>query len=652
MINNNLDEAKKAGFILSTTHKNCEDFLSFDGMPIWAKSSIEELIESENWTELNDRFFKNLTFGTGGMRGRTIGKAITRNESGARSSKETPEHPAIGTNTLNEITILRASKALYLYIKQHLASLGVLEQPRLVVAHDVRHFSEKFSKLVAKAWEKMGGFAMIFDGPRSTPQLSFTVRKRYAHAGVVITASHNPYHDNGFKAYFNDGAQLAPPHADKVVECFNSIDVQEILSWLGEDIDFEKLTILGKEDDLSYAAALEEAVLSPNLMRDHPPKIVFSPIHGTGSIATVPALQDHGVDVLVVKTQNIFDANFSSVKSPNPENKEALAAAIQEGLKTKADAVIGSDPDCDRIGVALRSEKDFICLTGNQIACILAEYRLISLKTKQLLKPENKEGFILLKTFVTTPMLEKIAKSFGVKHVNTPTGFKWMAQKMSIYEERAIFGIREKEGIGLDFDTTDLFTKIDILSKYSKYVALAAEESYGYLPLDSVRDKDGNAASLAFAECLSYLQSIKINPLDFLDKLYLKYGYHYEKTENIYFEGAEGSEKIKKIMESHRRSPLAEVCDIGVSKRKDFSEDGLLDEEDMPIAKENFIMIFLANGFKIAIRPSGTEPKVKFYIFGESTPNPQNLEEAKEKVLSQVNKIGLFLVEDAHRRAD
>ena len=168
-------------------------------------------------------------------------------------------------------------------------------------------------------------------------------------------------------------------------------------------IDIEKFTILGSQDDLSYAATLEEAVFSPNLMKDNPPKIVFSPIHGTGSISTVPALQNHGVDVKVVKTQNIFDPNFSSVKSPNPENKEALSRAIQEGLKTKADAIIGSDPDCDRIGVAVKADNDFVCLTGNQIACLIAEYRLIALKSKQLFKPENKEGFILSKTFVTTP---------------------------------------------------------------------------------------------------------------------------------------------------------------------------------------------------------------------------------------------------------
>jgi len=652
MTNSALEEATKNGNILPTTKSNCESFLLLEKMPQWAKDSIQELIENESWTELNDRFFKDITLGTGGMRGRTIGKVITKEEQGGTPEGITPKHAAIGTNTLNEITILRATKALYTYTTHYMAIAGILEQPRLVVAHDVRHFSCEFSKLVAMAWQKMGGFAMIFDGPRSTPQLSFTLRDRYAHAGVVITASHNPFHDNGFKAYFNDGGQLVPPHAEKVVECFKKIDCEEILGWLESPIEEDDYVFLKKEDDLAYTAALEDAVLAPDLLKENPPRIVFSPIHGTGSISTVPSLLDHGVEVKVVESQNTFDPNFSSVKSPNPENKEALSAAIEEGKRSKADAIVGSDPDCDRIGVAVRGEKDFVCLSGNQIACLIAEYRLITLKSKQLLKPENESGFVLLKTFVTTPMLEKIAKSHGIHFVNSPTGFKWMAQKMSKYEEDATLSIKEKEGIGLDYDQTDLFTRIDILSKYSRYVPLAAEESYGYLPLDLVRDKDGNASALAFAEVLAYLKSLSIKPVDFLEKLYLKYGFHYEKTENIFFEGAEGSEKINKIMDSLRKNPLREINELKIAKVKDFSQDGLLDEEDMPIAKENFLMITLENGFKVAVRPSGTEPKIKFYIFGESAPNTQDLTKTKEKIISEVEGIASFLKEEANKRAE
>jgi phosphoglucomutase len=651
MIKENLEAAEKSKKIFPSTKANCEEYISLKSLPSWANESITELIEKECWEELNDRFYKSLSFGTGGMRGRTIGKIVTQEEKGKSSEKETPKHAAIGTNALNEITIVKATKALFKYVEEWLSINGEFEQPRLVVAHDVRHFSPEFSKLVAITWEKLGGYAMIFDGPRSTPQLSYTVRDRQAHTGVVITASHNPYHDNGFKAYFNDGGQLVPPHAQKVVEYFNDFNLEEIVELLNTDRDLGEPKLLGKEDDLSYAAVLEDAVLSPNLLSEQSVKLVFSPIHGTGGISTIPALLDHGVDVVTVKSQNQFDPNFSSVKSPNPENKEALSLSIDEAKRTKSDAVLASDPDCDRIGVAVRNEKDFVCLSGNQIACLLAEYRLISLKSKQLLKPENKDGFTLLKTFVTTSMLEKIAKEHGVNCVNTPTGFKWMAQKLNNYEDRAILGIKEKEGIGIDFDSTDLFTRIDILSRYSKYVVLAAEESYGYLPMDLVRDKDGNAASLAVAELLAYLKSLDIKPLDFLDKLYIKYGFHYEKTENIYFDGAEGSEQIIKIMKSHRKSPCEKFNGLAVTKVKDFSHSGLLDEEDESIEKENFIMITLENGFKIAIRPSGTEPKIKFYLFGESLPNPQNITETKEKIISQINELGAFLVNDAKERA-
>ena len=496
------------------------------------------------------------------------------------------------------------------------------------------------------------GMHIVTLGPLPTNGLAMLTKKMKANLGIMITASHNPFHDNGFKAYFNDGGQLVPPHAEKVVECFKKIDCEEILGWLESPIEEDDYVFLKKEDDLAYTAALEDAVLSPDLLKENPPRIVFSPIHGTGSISTVPSLLDHGVEVKVVESQNTFDPNFSSVKSPNPENKEALSAAIEEGKRSKADAIIGSDPDCDRIGVAIRGEKDFVCLSGNQIACLIAEYRLITLKSKQLLKPENESGFVLLKTFVTTPMLEKIAKSHGIHFVNTPTGFKWMAQKMGKYEEDATLSIKEKEGIGLDYDQTDLFTRIDILSKYSRYVPLAAEESYGYLPLDLVRDKDGNASALAFAEVLAYLKSLSIKPVDFLDKLYLKYGFHYEKTENIFFEGAEGSEKINKIMDSLRKNPLREINEVKIAKVKDFSQDGLLDEEDMPIAKENFLMITLENGFKVAVRPSGTEPKIKFYIFGESAPNSQDLTKTKEKIINEVEGIASFLNEEANKRAE
>lgn len=653
MIKEKLETAVKDGNLLATAEQNINDFLNLEPSPEWVSLGLEELINSNNWEELNDRFHCNLAFGTGGMRGRTIGKIITSTEMGGSKEGETPAFACVGSNTLNEFTLLRATKALFNYLNKWMQQRGILEQPRLVVAYDVRHFSPKFSEIVSKAWVKMGGYAMVFDGPRSTPQLSFTVRHRYAHAGVVITASHNPYHDNGFKAYFGDGAQLVPPHDLGVVEEYNRINLSEISHWLQEGgLNDAEVAVLPTEDDMAYKGALEDAVLNPDLLKTTAPKIVFTPIHGTGAISSVPALWDHGVQVALVDEQSKEDANFSTVKSPNPENPEALLLGIKVAKKTKSPFVFASDPDCDRIGVAVEESKgSFTFLTGNQVACILAEYRLLALKHQQILRDDNGSGFALIKTLVTSPLITKIATGFGVRCINTPTGFKWMAQKMLKYEEQAQTRIQEEEGIGLDFDSTELFTRMDILSRYSTCTVLAAEESYGYLPLDLVRDKDGNASSLAIAEAFAYMESTGTNPLKFLNTIYQKYGYHQEKTENIYFEGAEGSATISKLVESYRKNPLKNVENFKVLKKKDFSEEGFIDEDEELLPKQNFIQIFLDNDFSIAIRPSGTEPKIKYYLFGCAEPNSTDLEATKKAVSETLETIGAWLVEDAQQRA-
>ena len=651
-ITEDLNQAKERGELYESSYENACEVLGNENLPQWIKNSLEELVGDQNWEELNNRFHTNLAFGTGGMRGRTMGNQITKAERGKSGKGETPEYAAVGSNTLNEITVLRATKALFLYVRQWMAEQGILEQPRLVVAHDVRHFSRKFCELAANAWCREGGYSMIFDGPRSTPQLSFTVRHQYAHAGIVITASHNPSHDNGFKAYFVDGSQLTPTHAEKVVEKYKGISISELLPLLDKgDPEDPPWTILQAGDDLSYRAALEDAVLDPELLQQHAPKIVFTPIHGTGAISAIPALWDHGVEVVVVDEQNKPDPDFSTVQSPNPENPEALKLGISVARKTKAELVMGSDPDCDRIGVAVKQKgSGFICLTGNQVACMLAEYRLMVTKRKQLLEEGAGDRVAILKTFVTTPMLNRIAEGYGIRCVNTPTGFKWMAEKLGKYEIDAILELKEKEGLSLDFDGTDLFARIDILMRYSTYVVLAAEESYGYLPLDVVRDKDGNASALAIAELFAFLKSTQSSPLDFLDALYKKYGYHFEKTENLYFEGAEGSATIEKLADSYRKTPLDSIDGIGVVKTKDFLEPGYIDEDEDPLPVENFLQMTLENGYSIAIRPSGTEPKIKFYLFGCGEKNAVDLEVSKNEVTQKVETMAAWLVEDARER--
>ena len=646
-----LNKAKENNFLYNSSIENISEFLECAETPEWIVKSLEELLEGESWEELNNRFYTNLAFGTGGMRGRTIGNIITKAERGNTRKNETPDYAAVGSNTLNEITLLRATKALFLHIKKWLAEEGVLSQPRLVVAHDVRHFSRKFCELVASAWTKLGGYALVFDGPRSTPQLSFTVRHQYAHAGVVITASHNPSHDNGFKAYFADGAQLVPPHAQEVVERYQKISISELLPLLTSSEDEPGWNILPIEDDLAYRAALEDAVLDPEILKENAPKLVFTPIHGTGAISAIPALWDHGVEVAVVDEQNLQDPNFSTVKSPNPENPEALKKGISVAQKTKSNLVLGSDPDCDRIGVAVRGKGGkFQCLTGNQVATMLAEYRLLVAKRKKILSDDGANNVAILKTFVTTPMISRIAENFGVRCVNTPTGFKWMAEKLGKYEDQALIELKEKEGLALDFDATDLFVRIDILTRYSTYVILGAEESYGYLPLDIVRDKDGNASALAIAELFGFLKSSKTEPLQFLDNLYKKYGYHEEKTENLYFEGAEGNETIKKLAASYRTKKLSSIAGQKIVKSKDFLEKGYIDEDEEELPQENFLMLELENGFTIAIRPSGTEPKIKYYLFGCGEKNALELEKSKNEVSSKIKEISEWLVNDANER--
>ena len=650
--NEELSIAKEAGELYESSYKNLCEILENENLPDWVSLSLEELIAEKKWEELNNRFYANLAFGTGGMRGRTIGKITTKAERGKSGKGETPQYAAVGSNTLNEITVLRATRALFLYVRQWMAEQGIFEQPRLVIAHDVRHFSQKFCQLAALAWSRQGGYSMIFDGPRSTPQLSFAVRHQYAHAGIVITASHNPSHDNGFKAYFSDGAQLVPPHAEKVVEKYKSIPIAELLPLLDQNqTDDAPWTVLQAGDDLSYRAALEDAVLDPDMLQKNAPKMVFTPIHGTGAISAIPALWDHGVDVVVVDEQNKHDPNFSTVQSPNPENPEALKRGISVARKTKTELVMGSDPDCDRIGVAAKLKGgDFVCLTGNQVACMLAEYRLMATKRKQLLADDSSGRVAILKTFVTTPMLDRIAEGYGIRCVNTPTGFKWMAKKMGKYENEALIELKEKEGLSLDLDGTDLFARIDILTRYSTYVVLAAEESYGYLPLDVVRDKDGNASALAIAELFAFLKSTESTPFDFLNSLYVKYGYHFEKTENLYFEGAEGSATITKLAESYRKNPLSEVNEIAVTKTKDFLESGYIDEDEDPLPTENFLQMSLENGFSIAIRPSGTEPKIKYYLFGCGDRNPPDLDKSKKEIRDKIESMASWLVEDAKSR--
>ena len=647
-----IESAEAAGTLLQSTATNLKNWASADFLPQWVGASITELVEKEEWEELNDRFYQTMAFGTGGIRGRTIGKVTASAETGTLSAQGTPEHAAVGTNVLNDFNLIRATVGMFRYVKQYLDESGRHDLPRFVIAHDVRHFSRHFCELAASTWSKLGGQALIFNGPRSTPQLSFAVRHYKATCGAVITASHNPSHDNGFKAYFEDGAQVVSPHAEGIVDLVNEVKLEELVQFL--DINLDQVIALDSDADKAYLDLLEEMIVDTEVMHKVTPKVVFSPIHGCGAISSMPLLRKLGVEVIEVPEQMEPDGRFSTVKSPNPENAEALAMAIAKANETDTDIVIATDPDADRMGVAVRDRAgEMVLLTGNQIGTLLAEYRISTLKDAEILPDDGSENAVLIKTFVTSPMQEAVATWHGLKTINTLTGFKWLGEKLARYEAEMKAKLFEKEGLAVDYDACDIWTKADLMLDYSTYFVFGGEESYGYLASDKLRDKDANAAVVMFCELAAYLKAQEMTFPDYLDSLYLRHGYYEEKTINIYFEGAAGSQKIKNILESYRSDPPKAFGDVTVSGFTDFGKDEIIDADGMRIAPQDFYFLELSNGYSFAVRGSGTEPKIKFYVFGRSeVTDLEDLAKVKVAAGKVMEKTLAAIDAEARRRAE
>jgi len=651
-----LDQIKaagNAGKLLASTVTHLESWLSGGFLPEWALASITELVAGESWDELNDRFYTTLKFGTGGMRNRTIGAVLTAAEKGTPSPMETPEHAAVGTAMMNDFNLVRATIGLFRYSQRHLREkTGYAEVPRIVIAHDVRHFSRHFCELVASTWTRLGGVAMIFDGPRSTPQLSFSVRALKATAGVVITASHNPSHDNGFKAYFEDGAQVVYPHAEGIIHEVYQIGLEETPAYF--EIDLSQVITLGAQADAEYLEALKENVLNPGIFAEAQPKIVFTPIHGTGGITGPKILKEMGLEVSLVEAQSIEDGRFPTVKSPNPENAEALSMAIAQAKAINADVVMATDPDSDRMGVAVRtSEGEMELLTGNQIGSLLAAYRIDTMKALGILPQKGTNRAVLIKTFVTTPLQAAIAEKNGLKVIDTLTGFKWIGEKLKDYETILKEALLQGEGIALDYDATPLATRIKLLLKYSTFYVFGGEESYGYLASDRLRDKDANAGVVMFAELASVLKRAGKTFGEYLDEIYLRYGYYKEDMINIYYEGAAGSEKIANILSSYRSNPPEKIGEYGVVSFKDFGVQTLFDTDGKEIPKQDFYFVELDNGYKYAVRGSGTEPKIKFYLFAqEDVTQPSDLEPAKAAAVHTLELMKVAVDTDARARAE
>ncbi|MEN8734255.1 MAG: phospho-sugar mutase [Lentimonas sp.] len=647
-----IETAGADGSLLESTVANLKTWANADFLPAWTGESIAELVEKGEWEELNDRFYQNLAFGTGGIRGRTIGRVSTAAETGTLSEEGSPKHAAVGTNVLNDFNLVRATIGLFRYVKQYLDENGRHDLPRFVIAHDVRHFSRHFCELAASTWCKLGGQAMIFEGPRSTPQLSFAVRQCKATCGAVITASHNPPHDNGFKVYFEDGAQVVSPHAESIVDLVNQVKLEELPQYL--DIDIAPVITLGAEVDEPYLELLKEMVVDNEVIEKQAPKVVFTPIHGTGAISSAPVLKDIGIEVIEVPEQWVLDPRFPTVKSPNPENAEALSMGIAKANEVGADIVIATDPDADRMGVAVRNrEGEMVLLTGNQIGTILAEYRITTLKDAEILPEEGSENAVLIKTFVTSPMQEAVATWHGLKTINTLTGFKWLGEKLADYEAEMKANLFEKEGIAVDYDACDIWTKADLMLDYSTFFVFGGEESYGYLATDKLRDKDANAAVVMFCELAAYLKAQETTFPEYLDGLYLQHGYYEEKTINIYYEGAAGSQKIASILQSYRTNPPKAFGDIKVSGFTDFGKDEIIDADGKRIAPQDFYFLELSNGYSFAVRGSGTEPKIKFYVFGRSDLTDPEEMDAVKAAAGQVMQSVLKAVEaDARARAE
>ena len=642
-----IQSALQSGQLLPSTAENLTAWCQV-GLPQWAQDSLAELIERGEWSELNDRFYRDLEFGTGGMRGRTIGRIGAKAEIGTLSAAGSPEHAGVGANMLNDFTLLRAVIGLHRYVTKYLAEKKSAAQPRIVIAHDVRHFSRHFCELAASTWTRLGGEAFIFDGPRSTPQLSFSVRWLKAHCGVVITASHNPPHDNGFKAYFEDGAQVIAPHDKGIIAEVNATPLGAVHEFLAADLS--RVTTLGRDADEAYLAVAAQAVIDAELVRKSKLRVVFTNIHGVGGVSTMPMLTQAGVEVTQVPEQKDFDPRFPTVKSPNPENAEALALAVKLAEQDGQDVVLATDPDSDRMGVAVRNRDGKLeLLSGNQVGALLADYRVSKYKELGWIPQEGTQSACLIKTFVTTPLQDAVGQAHGVKVINTLTGFKWIAGKMRGYEEQ----LTRAMGKGFNYDATPFRERAKLLQQHSTFYLFGTEESYGYLPNDSVRDKDGNAACLMFAELCAWVKSRGMTVPEYLDEIYLRCGFYLEGVINLYYEGATGAAKIKRILETYRATPPQAFGEIKVTRFQDFGREKFFDADNEQIPAQDLYLVTLANGYSFAARGSGTEPKMKFYLFAtEPVKSAADLPAAKAKARATLETLRAAIEADARQRAE
>lgn len=524
------------------------------------RAEVRRMLDADDKTPLIEAFYRDLEFGTGGLRG-IMG---------------------VGSNRMNIYTVGAATQGLANYLKENFKDLP---QISVAVGHDVRNNSRLFAEVVANVFSANGIKVYLFDSFRPTPELSYAIRELGCQSGVNITASHNPKEYNGYKAYWEDGAQIIAPHDVNIIRCVEAITDISDVKFEGNK---ELITIIGKEIDDKYLADIKGLSLSPDCIERHKDlKIVYTPIHGTGVNLIPESLRNYGfTNIIHVPEQDIPDGNFPTVDSPNPENASAMAMAIAKAKETQADLVVASDPDADRIGAVIRDAKgEYVLLNGNQIVMILLNY--IITRSKELGTLKGNE--YIVKTIVTTETIKSIADKNGVKMFDVYTGFKWIAAV-----------IRDLEGV-------------------ERYIG-GGEESYGFLAEDFVRDKDSVSAISLMAEIAAWAKDKDMDFLAMLQDIYMKYGFSKECGISVTRPGKSGAEEIQAMMVNFRAnapkslggSPVTIVKDYGSLELTDVAA-GTKSKLDMPVTS-NVLQYFTADGTKVSIRPSGTEPKIKFYV--------------------------------------
>lgn len=644
-----LTEAVASGKLFESSRTNILELTGGSSDPV-VHASVEELINGGQWTELNDRFFKKLTFGTSGLRGRTIGKMATVAEKGRERADGRPEFPCVGTNALNYFNLTRANRGFAKFLREYWKKEGRSGRPSVVFSHDTRHFAREFVEFSAKIMVESGVDAYLFDSCRPTPELSFAVRHVNATGGVMLTASHNPAHDNGYKVYFDEGDPIIEPVATGILNEVNAVETDHYDPV--PESERGELRLLGREIDDAYLARLKGVMLQPGLLENAKSlKIVYTAIHGTGGVHVPAILKTLGFNFLTVPEQAIFDGRFPTVKSPNPENAAALQMGLDLAEKEGADIVIGNDPDCDRMGVAVRDRSGKMQLiTGNQIGSLMAWYRTKTLIDLGILNESNRKHAGLVKTLVTTELQDVVAAAYGVHCVNTLTGFKYIGAKLGKYENSLPPEIRDRYRTLSDVEARDAQLKDGM------FFIFGGEESYGYLGVDWIRDKDGNGAVVMFAELAAYAAGRGLTIPDLLDEVYCEFGVFIEHTESPEFPGADGAVKIKRLVDSYSANPPRELDGAAVAKMVHYGKDDVLDEEGDLIPKENMLFLDLADGRRFAVRPSGTEPKVKFYFFASRRPAPgqkltaADLPKIKSEVRDGIDSLWKVIQKDIEAR--